>query len=699
MFFFSLGSRMWRATSWAIVLACAAGLAGCGRNGPLPPWPTFDLGNAAPPPGSDLGPTPLNDMGAPLVRSWEWVYPAATANPLRAVGGTSGSDLWLVGDFGTIVHWDGTRATVAHTTAPGDSFISVAATAPDDAWVAGRSSGGSILHWNGSAWSTAYSLATQTIHALAAGTKNVYATTATGDGGQGRIWTYRPPFGWSLSNAVASASILRDLFALPAPDRADTDMLFAVGDSGAVLWGENDSWTRGKPSTSDGVSDPFSSDKNYFGVWGATTSDVWAAFMSGSSLGFSHFDGKTWTVKQTLSLTCVEYNQPPDPPFDQGKRLVGLDANHILAEVNGLLAHCPPFEWNGTIWAQRPLDVTEPAQPALAAFGNHWYAVNASGELKVSASGTSWTPLPGPTRHDWLEHIAVTDDRVWSTSTEGNVTGALQPLLWSDSGWQGTSTPAVADGDYPTDLWALSANDVWLAGTLLDIGVQGMVMHWDGNAWSTPTSLPHSRHLTSIWADNDHDVWVAGSGDPHDDYSESCVVYHFDGTSWSNLPVPAHLASVETPALFGLGPDAVWITMLIGGQRAVWKWDGSSIQEVASLPNDLPSFGRPWATSADDVWIPGRPILHWDGSRWSTIASPTPDLYINAMYGTSRNDIWGVGTGPFGGAIWHYEKGQFVITLDVPWPLFGIAGSPHMLPWVVGGGGETLRLVEHAPTP
>src|SRR5262249_44763858 len=159
----------------------------------------------------------------------------------------------------------------------------------------------------------------------------------------------------------------------------------------------------------------------------------------------------------------------------------------------------------------------------------------------------------------------------------GSVGNALQPLEWSSSGWQLSNTPAVDDGSFPIDVWALDANDVWLAGVL--DGGKGMVMHWDGTAWATPTVLPNSYMLTSVWADRDDDVWVAGRGDPSSIYGDSCVVYHFDGTRWSNIPMPSHPPYAEKPALFGLGPDAVWITTEIThgtDYRAVWKWDGNS---------------------------------------------------------------------------------------------------------------------------
>jgi predicted small lipoprotein YifL len=682
-------------------------LTACGRNGPLPPWPTFDLAGA-PPSGKP------DDMGTPPpppVRTWEWVNPGATSNALRAVGGTSGTDVWLVGDVGTLLHWDGARVTEARAGAAAESFTAVAAVAPNDVWIAGRASSGSILHWDGSIWSSAYAIANQTIHALTASSNgHVYATVEKS--GVGEIWTRDALGGWySLEYWQNTTPILRDVFALPYPgSTTGADMLFAVGDKGAVLWGSISNFKPGTPS-GGGISDPFSSDKNYFGVWGASASDVWAVFMSGTTLGFSHFNGQAWTVAQTLPIGCFYGGPVNDLPVDRGKRLVGLDATHILAAL-GPSFYCSPFEWNGTTWAERPITNRALQQPSFAGIADRWYAVTVDGAFRISNSDESWTDLPAPSRRDDFQHLSVSDDGTWSTLGLITSTPAVQPRVWTTSGWQISTTPAVSDGTQCLDVWALSANDVWLTGMRVKgpvSGDEGIVMHWDGSAWSTPIALPSSHELTSVWADSDNDVWVAGRGDPSDEYGESCVVYRYDGTSWRSVPVPPHPIGVSQPAIGGLGPNAVWITSFLTNdqaldRRAVWKWDGTSIQQVAWVPNGWAAygwepFGHPWATSESDVWIAGQPVMHWDGNSWSTSASPPFDIVINAIYGTSRDDVWAVGTGPFGGAIWHLEKGRFISVLDVSPRLFGISGSKHMLPWIVGQNGATLRLVEHAPTP
>jgi hypothetical protein len=90
---------------------------------------------------------------------------------LTGVTGTSGGDVWAVGDFISntqnstvstlVMHWDGTSWKQAASPNPEPDSInqltSVSATSPDDAWAVGFFANGTadqtlILHWDGKAW-------------------------------------------------------------------------------------------------------------------------------------------------------------------------------------------------------------------------------------------------------------------------------------------------------------------------------------------------------------------------------------------------------------------------------------------------------------------------------------------------------------------------------------------------------------------
>ena len=123
-----------------------------------------------------------------------WVsqsLPAAGGKTLRAIWGTVGNALWLVGDGGTLLAWDGTSA-LAVNTGISDTLRAIWGSAADDVWAVGD--GGRVLHYDGSAWSVhvqGSALTKQSL--LAVGGPSRKAVYAVGDGGvllfyDGTMW-------------------------------------------------------------------------------------------------------------------------------------------------------------------------------------------------------------------------------------------------------------------------------------------------------------------------------------------------------------------------------------------------------------------------------------------------------------------------------------------------------------------------------
>ena len=76
---------------------------------------------------------------------------SGTTNNLNGVWGSSGSDVFAVGDSGTILHYDGTAwSAVASPTA--NNLNSVWGSSATDAFAVGDN--GTILHYDGLHWST-----------------------------------------------------------------------------------------------------------------------------------------------------------------------------------------------------------------------------------------------------------------------------------------------------------------------------------------------------------------------------------------------------------------------------------------------------------------------------------------------------------------------------------------------------------------
>jgi hypothetical protein len=158
-----------------------------------------------------------------------------------------------------------------------------------------------------------------------------------------------------------------------------------------------------------------------------------------------------------------------------------------------------------------------------------------------------------------------------------------------------------------TDVYAASPTDIWAVG-----GATGDPFeHWNGTVW-TGQGLPRGmctvannqcsvRFITGTSADN---ITAVGSALIDTDTSEvsESVAFHFNGTAWSNMKIPADVT---------LGPVK--------------------------------------AFSAKNLWsVSGRDAEHFNGSTWVKtklpITSTQPELNMTSISGSSPSDIWAAGT-------------------------------------------------------
>lgn len=110
----------------------------------------------------------------------------------------------------------------------------------------------------------------------------------------------------------------------------------------------------------------------------------------------------------------------------------------------------------------------------------------------------------------------------------------------------------------------------------------------------------------------------------------------------------------------------VWAVGEVGDQTPTEHWDGRGWQVVPS-PSKNTVHGQPAsnfltgvvALAPDDVWAVGYAAtfvylsetltLHWNGSTWSIVPSPSPGegfgILFSGITAVSTNDVWAVGQG------------------------------------------------------
>jgi hypothetical protein len=137
------------------------------------------------------------------------------------------------------------------------------------------------------------------------------------------------------------------------------------------------------------------------------------------------------------------------------------------------------------------------------------------------------------------------------------------------------------------------------------------------------------------------------------------------GAARSELASASADSTGQLMAVAAVSRDDVWAVgcsgLCNGPDSLILHWDGSRWAKVAS-----PDPGRGFdeltgvtAVSARDVWAVGYAcnarncgdfrtlILHWDGAKWSAVASPDPSTISNTLAGVSAvsaDNVWAAGS-------------------------------------------------------
>lgn len=463
-----------------------------------------------------------------------------------------------------------------------------------------------------------------------------------------------------------------------------------------------------------------------------------------------------WTSSGPGALLSEQYIPGTDPDFHYTALPQELDITlqqPYAATGLGFLSVQLDFQNFGywTWWgANNGTPTIGPAYVIDHNAGGGWAIPDSSGTpILVDASVTiygddgsgpggcgSWvespTPAPGPDHNVIrdLAGLAVNDQ--WAVgeynAVQGSVTSTFGFALHYDgSGWTQVNVPAPAAGPSSADFGLnavamVASGDVWAAGYKVIphpvngfVGSQIFVMHWNGSNWSevpapiTPATATGARveGIEVVAAD---DIWFFGAWVGNG--LRPALAMHWNGSGFTlhdtpYLANPGHLLA----AGFALSSDDIWA---VGGDTAFgWStfdymlhWNGSDWSHVSS-----PSLGLGQrlidieGSGPNDIWATGEYIVsgavlpmmvHWDGSSWTNVPTPAGGASLVVL---APDDVWSSGAGPFA----HYD-GQSWSQVQALACIPGAAlGSMHAVSgelWAAGrktGGGLKPLVVRQIP--
>jgi hypothetical protein len=628
---------------------------------------------------------------------WYWQNPLPQGNGLKGVWGSSSTDVIAVGDYGTILRFDGsvwlpmrsgTRVDLHRAWGTSMSDIYAVGGAPSMNNAAKMCT---ILHYNGSVWERIPYLISLDLRIWGdlEGLWGVDEHDLFVAGSEGSVFhvdpsSWRkirhrkrfefPPVTekkWMSYGDVGDHAVVRlnsvwgisrtDVFSVGdvrlRPKMPPKDVIIHLGDGG---------WSVAETGAT----------KEMRGIWGPSSSDVLAVGSEGTVL---HYDGMAWTKMST----------PTEEQLNDVWGSSGSDA--FVVGDHGTILH-----FDGTDWAAMESGVVDGLSGVWGSSGTDVFAVGDGGVI-LHYDGAKWTEMSrrattATLRGVWSESpsniyaaadaggvlhydgstwarlkpaIAGVWRSVWGTSAKEVFVGGGTTADESERGgivlrYDGSTWQASATGlKYVINaIWGSSRSSVFAAGKPLP-HEQGEILRFDGAGW-TPTKNGGGMNLAAIWGLSRRNVFAVG-GD-----ARGGLIVRFNGWSWTTMNDRARTSFDEKPGL-RQPLDGYTLTGVWGASRnnifaigsdgrtppdvgVILRWDGKEwlpVEEgIRATPRGI------WGSSASDAWAVGDNglILHYNGVHWFEMESGTARSLL-AVTGTSAGDVYAVGEG---GAVLHF---------------------------------------------
>ncbi len=305
----------------------------------------------------------------------------------------------------------------------------------------------------------------------------------------------------------------------------------------------------------------------------------------------------------------------------------------------------------GSAWESMDSGTTESLADVWGSGPNDVFAVGSSGTI-LHYDGSGWLPMSSGTSLGIHGVWGTASDNVYAVCDSGRV------LHYNGAGW---STATVQTMLSHRAVWGSGPDDIWVVADF------GIITHYDGSSWSTVDSGTEANlrglhgtgpgHVVAVgeggtileydgssWSSvasgtgaDLRDVWCAGPADVH--AVGDWVILHHDGTGWTR----SKEGGFSLYGVWGCAGDL----LAVGYDGQIWSLEGGAwskdrggigFDTITATLRDL------WGSGPNDVFTVGNggTIAHFDGNRWSRMASGTMED-LQAVFGSGPNDVYAVG--------------------------------------------------------
>ena len=365
-------------------------------------------------------------------------------------------------------------------------------------------------------------------------------------------------------------------------------------------------------------------------VFIVSANDVWAV---GKASTIIHWDGTSWaTVPTPVGVTIDLFSVFILPG--------GLDGWAVGNSTSGT---ANILRWSGTyptgVWSVFP-----PSPPASSSKSLRGvYLISSTDGWTVGMSGTifhwdgaGWTDLSAtsPTANNLYSVFAVSSIDAWAVGASSTI------IRWNGASWTGPMVAPTIGINYHSVRMVTSA-DGWIAGDVITSTGEGLLLRWDGTAWSIV------RSYVTVNLNNIAMLPLIG-GTIGISVGDAETITRWDGSTWFAQTSPT-FAGIN--ALYLVSSGDGWAVGMSGN---IFRWNGQSWNHYETLPSGVNLNGLFMKTSTD-AWAVGNAtnhgtpptILRWNGVAWNAITPPGVALGQNLtdVFMLSATEGWAVGTG------------------------------------------------------
>jgi hypothetical protein len=530
--------------------------------------------------GLDAGPLTCSaSCGASLAgcARFGWVAEPVPLSVTSSISGTSDDDLWIVGDGGVALHFNGAAWTQVATGVTGD-LIRVRSAGAADVWAIDSTD---VIHWDGTQWANANAPAASYTDIWATAGFAVAGTTAGVIAWDGTMWQMLGTYAggsvgtvhgtsstdvwaadatklwhWNGTSWTASLTAQIGSIAAVAPDD-----VWVSGSVGAPTFGSliahwnGSAWTQ-YASIEAGL---------YAAITADAPNDAWIS----ENQAVYHFDGAGFET--TLPLSASSRGQLLElHSFGPGD-IVGVSSDGIVYRYHGQAY----TDWN-------PSETAVPTHSWMDN-GDDIFVTDTAGHIS-HWDGTTWTGIS--TVADASAFVSVFgtgSDNVWASASGGSLY-RFTAATWTK---QATALPGGAI------LWGTGASDMWGFSTT-------QAGHFDGSSWT----LSPFMDVIGVAGSSSSDVWTIGTN----------AVSHWDGAMWNAITYPS------AQPLVGIASIGANRVVAVDSEYA-YTWDGTSwSQALVPVVNGIKFV----AATAPNQVIAATPneLAQFDGTEWAQVRLP-----------------------------------------------------------------------------